>query len=40
MWINWILRSSHQPKKCREVNSGPLAQRIDSGMPRSLDRLF
>jgi hypothetical protein len=28
MWINWIFRSSHQPKKCREVSSGPLSQRI------------
>jgi hypothetical protein len=23
MWISWIFRSSHQPKKCREVSSGP-----------------
>jgi len=28
MWINWIFRSSHQPKKCREVSSARLSQRI------------
>src|SRR3989454_2908232 len=36
MWISCIFRSSHQPRKCREVSSGPLSQRIDSGRPRCL----
>jgi hypothetical protein len=36
VWISWTLLSSHQPEKCREVSSGPLSQRMDSGMPTCL----
>jgi hypothetical protein len=36
MCSNEICCCSHQLRKCREVNSGPLSQRIDRGLPRWL----